>query len=59
VEALKISTWVVTLQPLNHDIRGMKSQAGKLENLHTLQRNAARPNVTYNKLMTHKGYYVI
>jgi len=49
----------VTLQPLNHDIRGMKSQAGKLENLQTWQRNVVRPNVTHKKLITHKEYYVI
>lgn len=56
METVKIATWGVTLQPLNHDIRGMKSQAGKLENLQTWPRNVARQNVTHNKLMTQKGY---
>jgi hypothetical protein len=59
MEAVKITTWAVTVQPHNHDIRDMKSQAGKLENLQTWQRNVASPNVTHNKLVTHTGYYVI
>jgi hypothetical protein len=58
VETVKIATWGVTLQPNNHDIRGMKSQGGKLENLQTWQRNVARPDVTHTKLLTHKGYYI-
>jgi hypothetical protein len=59
VETVKIATWGVTLQPHNYEIRDMKSQAGKLENLQTWQRNVARPNVTHNKLVTRTGYYVI
>jgi hypothetical protein len=40
----------------NHDIRGVKSQAGNLENLQTWQRNVTRPSVAHTKIVTHKEY---